>query len=47
MQTEIYRAIQEFYVSDIPIKFKEVAELFFGRKIEEVKKIELEELASI
>jgi glutamate racemase len=36
--------IQEFYVSDIPIKFKEVAELFFGRKINEVKKIELEEL---
>jgi len=35
---------QEFYVSDIPIKFKEVAELFFGRKISEVKKIELEEL---
>ncbi|HVO73161.1 MAG TPA: glutamate racemase [Ignavibacteriaceae bacterium] len=36
--------VQEFYVSDIPIKFKEVAELFFGRKIKEVKKIELEEL---
>jgi glutamate racemase len=39
--------IQEFYVSDIPIKFKEVAELFFGRKIEEVKKIELEELTEV
>lgn len=36
--------VQEFFVSDIPIKFKEVAELFFGRKISEVKKIELEEL---
>jgi glutamate racemase len=39
--------IQEFYVSDIPIKFKEVAELFFGRKIEEIKKIELEELTEV
>ena len=39
-----FSGVQEFYVSDIPIKFKEVAELFFGRKISEIKKIELEEL---
>ena len=38
---------QEFYVSDIPVKFKEVAELFLGRKIKEVKKVELEELTSV
>jgi glutamate racemase len=33
---------QEFYVSDIPVKFKEVAELFLGKRITEVKKIDLE-----
>ncbi len=35
---------QEFYVSDIPLKFKEVAELFLGNKIEHVHKVDLETL---
>lgn len=35
----------ELYVSDIPIKFKEVAELFLGREIGKVKKIEIETIA--
>lgn len=36
---------QEFYVSDIQVKFKEVAELFLGRSLVKVNKIDLEELA--
>lgn len=36
----------EFYVSDIPSKFKEVAEIFLGRKISQVHKVELEELTN-
>lgn len=35
---------QEFYVSDIPAKFKEVAELFLGNPISNLKKVDLEEL---
>ena len=35
---------QEFYVSDIQVKFKEVAELFLGKEIEHVHKVDLEEL---
>jgi glutamate racemase len=35
----------ELYVSDIPIKFKEVAELFLGREVDNVKKIEIEAIA--
>jgi len=35
---------QSFYVSDIPLKFKELAELFLGKSILEVKKIEIESL---
>lgn len=34
-----------FYVSDIPMKFKEVAELFLGKPITDVQKVELETLA--
>jgi glutamate racemase len=34
----------EFFVSDIPVKFKEVAELFLGWPVKEVQKIELESL---
>jgi glutamate racemase len=34
----------EFYVSDIPVKFKEVAELFLGRPVTEVHKVDLETL---
>ena len=37
---------QEYYVSDIPAKFKEVAELFLGREIEHVHKVDLEVLIS-
>jgi hypothetical protein len=33
-------------VSDIPAKFKEVAELFLGREIEHVHKVDLEVLIS-
>jgi glutamate racemase len=35
---------QDFYVSDIPVKFKEVAELFLGREVKNVHKVELETL---
>lgn len=37
---------QEYYVSDIPAKFKEVAELFLGSIIEHVHKVDLEVLIS-
>jgi len=37
---------QEYYVSDIPAKFKEVAELFLGRQIDHVHKVDLEVLIS-
>ncbi len=37
---------QEFYVSDIQVKFKEVAELFLGKEIEHVHKVDLEELVN-
>ena len=37
---------QEYYVSDIPAKFKEVAELFLGRGIDHVHKVDLEVLIS-
>ncbi len=36
-----------FYVSDIPIKFKEAADLFLGKEISEVQKVELETLVSV
>ncbi|HSP86786.1 MAG TPA: glutamate racemase [Ignavibacteriaceae bacterium] len=34
--------ISEFYVSDIPTKFKEIAELFLGKPVKEVHKVEIE-----
>lgn len=37
----------DYYVSDIPQKFKEIAERFLGRKIENVHKVELEKLMSL
>ncbi|MEJ2104052.1 MAG: glutamate racemase [Ignavibacteriaceae bacterium] len=37
---------QEYYVSDIPSKFKEVAELFLGKAIDHVHKVDLEVLIS-
>lgn len=36
---------QELYVSDIPTKFKEVAELFLGNPVKEVHKVEVEHLS--
>jgi len=35
---------QSFYVSDIPVKFKEVAELFLGNEINDIQKVDLEVL---
>jgi hypothetical protein len=37
---------QDFYVSDIPAKFKEIAELFLSRPVQHVHKIDLEELTA-
>ena len=37
----------EVYVSDIPTTFKQVAELFLGRSINEVVKVDIEELHKI
>jgi len=37
---------QEYYVSDIPAKFKEVAELFLGKELDHVHKVDLEVLIS-
>ncbi len=34
----------EFYVSDIPTKFKEIAELFLGKPVNDIHKVELETL---
>ena len=38
--------VLEFFVSDIPTKFREVAELFLGREINGVHKVDLEELVT-
>ncbi len=35
---------QELYVSDIPTKFREVAELFLGKPVKDVTKVEVEHL---
>ena len=35
---------QSFYVSDLPVKFKEVAELFLGNEINDIQKVDLEVL---
>ncbi len=37
---------QEYFVSDIPVKFKEVAELFLGREVVSIQKIDLEVLSA-
>lgn len=37
----------DLYVSDVAIKFQEVAELFLGRNVNRVMKVELEELARV
>jgi len=38
---------QEFFVSDIPIKFTEVAELFLGRSVQNVSKVDIERLIKL
>jgi glutamate racemase len=37
----------EYYVSDVPKKFKQIAERFLGRQVEHVNKVDLEELKTI
>ncbi|MEW6701926.1 MAG: glutamate racemase [Bacteroidota bacterium] len=37
---------KEFYVSDVPAKFREIAEKFLGKKITHLHKVELEELTN-
>jgi len=37
--------VSEFYVSDIPTTFKKIAELFLGRPIPDIKKVNLETLS--
>lgn len=37
---------REFYVSDIPTKFREIAERFLGKKITHLHKVELDELVN-
>jgi len=37
---------QDFYVSDIPVKFKEVAELFLGKEVTQIQKVDLESLTA-
>ncbi|HEX2866445.1 MAG TPA: glutamate racemase [Ignavibacteriales bacterium] len=39
--------LQDFYVSDIPQKFKEIAELFMGRELQHIKRIETESLTTL
>lgn len=36
--------IADFYVSDIPVKFKEIAQLFLGKPVNDVHKVEIESL---
>lgn len=38
---------QEFFVSDIPYKFTEVAELFLGRSVNQVSKVDIEKLIKL
>jgi glutamate racemase len=37
---------QDFFVSDIPVKFKEVAELFLGKEVNQIQKVDLELLTA-
>ncbi len=41
------RGRHEYYVSDISTKFREVAEMFLGRPVEKIEKIDLEQLSGI
>jgi glutamate racemase len=42
----VHHGVAEFYVSDVPTKFREVAELFLGKKITHLHKVELDELTN-
>lgn len=37
----------DFYLSDFPVMFKEIAEMFLGRKIKEIFKVDLEQIISL
>jgi glutamate racemase len=37
----------DFYLSDFPVMFKEIAEMFVGRKIKEIFKVDLEQIISL
>ncbi|MGE5401731.1 MAG: glutamate racemase [Bacteroidota bacterium] len=39
--------LQDFYVSDIPQKFKEIAEIFMDRQLQHIRKIDTEVLTSL
>jgi glutamate racemase len=41
--TSVHHGQHQFYVSDVPKKFKEVAERFLGREIANVERVDLEE----
>ncbi len=42
----VHHGVSEFYVSDVPTKFREVAERFLGKKVTHIHKVELEELTN-
>lgn len=42
----VHHGQSEFYVSDVPTKFREVAERFLGKKITHLHKVELDELTN-
>ena len=42
----VHQGESEFFVSDVPAKFKEIAERFLGRKISHIHKVELDELTN-
>jgi len=42
----VHQGVSEFYVSDVPTKFREVAERFLGKKITHLHKVELDELTN-
>jgi glutamate racemase len=42
----VHHGVSEFYVSDVPVKFKDVAERFLGTKVTHLHKVELEELTN-
>lgn len=42
----VHQGQSEFYVSDVPAKFRDVAERFLGKKITNLHKVDLEELTN-